>query len=77
MTVAQLIEKLQKLPGDLIVVLQEDSEGNGYDTLHRVESEGIAWDESDRNPYDREDFDEDEWQEFLQNGAQPCVILAP
>lgn len=35
MTVSDLIEELQKLPGDLPLVMSQDSEGNEYRTMRK------------------------------------------
>jgi hypothetical protein len=37
MTVSELIEHLQELPGDARVLLQKDSEGNGYKQTYGAE----------------------------------------
>jgi len=41
MTVAELIEQLQKLPPESQVILQKDGEGNGYSPLSEVDGNGI------------------------------------
>lgn len=82
---SELIELLQKLPPDLEVVLQKDSEGNGYKFAGGAE---VAL----REPSDREyriDFvydldwsakdagmDEDEWEEAKET-YQKILIIYP
>ena len=41
MTVQELIKELQELPGDLEVICQKDSEGNGYSPLAGVDADVI------------------------------------
>ena len=47
MTVEQLIQLLQSFDPTAQVILQRDSEGNGYSPLHGAEGNG-AWDEKNR-----------------------------
>lgn len=61
-----------------IVVLQKDSEGNGY-----LECRGIDWSDVYFSPEDNEvtgpDFvEDDEWEDIInESNFQPCIILYP
>ncbi len=74
-TVSELIAQLSELPGDSIVILQKDSEGNGYspcvgaDTAMYVPES--TWSGEVLN---QEDYEED--QESYED-AIPCVVLWP
>ncbi len=41
MTVAELIEQLKTMPPDVLVIVQADSEGNGYIPLASVDGDAI------------------------------------
>jgi len=41
MNVKELKESIKNLPDDMEVILQKDSEGNGYSPLYRVDPEAI------------------------------------
>ena len=47
MTVEELIAELSRLDPQALVILQRDSEGNGYSPLHGAEGNG-AWDKKNR-----------------------------
>lgn len=67
MTVANLRAALANLPDDLPVVLSQDPEGNGFDTLFQVEP-ARWW------PDDQELVDVDEDGE---EAGVACVVLWP
>lgn len=82
---SELIELLQKLPPDLEVVLQEDSEGNGYKFVDGVE---IALREPCGEYEHHIDFvydpiwsaedagmDEDEWEEAKETYQKVLIIF--
>lgn len=84
MKVSELIAELQKMPQDAEVILQKDSEGNGYTPLLGADDEciyvpddntwsGIVYDTKWTS--EDADMDSDEWQKIL---AKPrCVVLFP
>ena len=41
MTVKELKEAIENLPDDMEVVLQKDSEGNGYSSLYGADSDAV------------------------------------
>lgn len=84
MTVAELIAELSKFPQDLQVILQADSEGNGYSPLSGVYSNGIY---KAANSYSGYIFDSnwtaynagmdaEEWDEFKKTNPK-CCLLCP
>lgn len=83
MKVKELIEELKLLDPESEVILQKDSEGNGYSPLEGVDGDAVYIPEntwsgdvySTNWSADDADMEEDEWQEIL---AKPrCVILHP
>jgi hypothetical protein len=84
MKVAELIAELQQLPPDADVILQKDSEGNGYSPLSVVDGSAIYVADSTYSgdvystEWTAEDacMSESEWEDF-KNSNQRCVILAP
>lgn len=82
MTVAELILELQKLDQSRIVILQKDSEGNGYSPLAGVD-DNAAYDEINGYSGDvgilqltpelrKQGFTDED----MSSGA-PCVVLYP
>ncbi len=69
MKVKELIEILQKCNPELDVVLQKDSEGNGYDKMH-------SW-EADLMYRDGEVYDKEYCDEYDIPLRPNCVVLAP
>jgi hypothetical protein len=67
MTVAELIAKLSALPEDSLVVMSEDSEGNGFSPLAELGADNYAADTSSSGELTD---DEDE-------GVVPAVVLWP
>lgn len=43
MTVAELIDELTKFPPDMVVIMQTDSEGNGYSKLEGVDGRNLVF----------------------------------
>lgn len=85
MTVSELIEELKKLPPDSQVILQRDSEGNGYSPLYAVDGNAIYRPEttwsgevfSTNWTFCDADFDSQaEWDSFKASN-QRCCVLAP
>lgn len=83
MTVKELIEELRTMPQDAQVILQKDSEGNGYSPLAVVDGDAVyiadttySGDVYDCNWTAEEALmPEPAWAAML---AQPrCVVLAP
>ena len=83
MRVAELVELLQKLPRTADVILQKDSEGNGYSPLSSVDGNAVYLPESTwhgevlSTDWSAEDagMSEDEWAKLK---CQPrCVVLCP
>ena len=69
MTVGELIEALEKMDHGAIVIMQEDSEGNGFSPLSEVEA-GYY---DAQTTWSGEVYDTDE--PTLED--QPCVVLSP
>ena len=84
MTVRELQELIADLPPDMEVILQKDSEGNGYSPLSSVDPESIyaaestwhgevydaRWSAYDAGMEDRE------WEQFKAEHPR-CLVLAP
>lgn len=75
MKVKDLLEKLNTLDPEMDIIIQKDSEGNGYSPLAGADPDGIYIAEATwyGGVYDSNwsaedaDMDEDEWEELLQN----------
>jgi len=80
MTVTELIELLKELPGDSILVMQADSEGNGYSPMSGAEAAFYEPDSTWSGQVIDEDYleghDPDEIAERLA-AAEPCVVVWP
>lgn len=84
MIVKELIELLQTMPEDSIVIMQKDSEGNGYSPLSSVDAETIYKAETTwyGEVYSTEwtanevGMEEEAWKKFKQKTPK-CVVLAP
>lgn len=76
MTVAELIAELQELPQDLIVIVQKDSEGNGYSPLAGSDHECVYVPDStwSGEVYSNEDYAD---KGYAYSDAVPCVVLFP
>lgn len=84
MTVGDLKKFIQDLPDDMQVILQKDSEGNGYSPLDDMDADSIyEW----RTPWSGDvwrtkwsasdaDITEAEWAEFKTKYPR-CLVLAP
>ena len=80
MNVKELKELLESLPDDMEVILQKDSEGNGYDSLRGGDSDCVyeidkfgdqyVWD-MEWSAYDA-GMEEDEWEEVKN---KPRVLI--
>ena len=84
MLVKELIEILQSMPQDSIVILQKDSEGNGYSPLYDVDSDAIYVKETDwygevkstQWTADEAGMEEKMWT--IEKVISPaCVVLSP
>lgn len=83
MKVKELIEELKNLPDDMEIILQKDSEGNGYSPLEGVDSDCIYVKDSDwsGNVYSTgftagdNCMEEEDW-ERLKSGPR-CLVLFP
>ena len=75
-TVAQLIKQLSKLDPKAVVILQRDSEGNGFSPLVGAEAAKYRaenkWSGEVPHPDDLEDMDEED-----KKGLVDCVVLWP
>jgi len=84
MKVAELIQELQKLDQTKIVILQKDTEGNGFSPLEAVDEYSVY--DADSNwegevystdwTADEAAMDEDEWEAFKKE-TPGCVVLFP
>jgi len=83
MKVKELIEKLLKLDGDTDIILQKDSEGNGYSPLDGVDSNAVYIKNSDYSgdiyslqwTHDDACMSFEEWNELKKQ--KKCVVLYP
>lgn len=83
MTVGELIEELKKLPEKSNVIIQKDSEGNGYSPLYGLDSNCIYVAETqwsgevyDSNwTHEDADMTKKEWDEILKKPR--VVVLFP
>ena len=74
MKVRELIEELQAVDPDMLVVLQEDAEGNGYSPLAGAEpAYYVATSTWSGDVYGQEDIDSGE----APDGGQTALILWP
>jgi len=83
MTVKELKEELEGLDDDMEIIIQKDSEGNGYSPLYGVDADGIyipettwcgeCWDAT--WSADDADMEEDEWEELKKKDRS--LILYP
>lgn len=85
MNVKELIEILSEFDPDAEVILQKDSEGNGYSPLSGADHDAVyvadansTWSgtvyDTRWSAYDA-DMDEDEWEKLLKQ--KRCVVLVP
>lgn len=88
MKVSELKEQLKNLPDDMEVILQKDSEGNGYSPLYGIDPTGIyredetgwggeVYDDSwtaDEAGFGDEPEDEEEWEE-LKKGPRWLILF--
>lgn len=82
MLVSELIEKLNTLPQNLLVIIQEDPEGNGYlgaSGADLVWGHDTGWTVEDvRNFADcGETCDEDEWDDCECEDLDQFVVIWP
>jgi hypothetical protein len=85
MKVRELIAELIKLPGESEVILQKDSEGNGYSPLYCVDGDAIYMAENSYSGevYSTEEewdadwssMEKEDWNEMMSGPR--CVVLAP
>lgn len=81
--VEDLIKELQKLDPKSIVILQKDSEGNGYSPLSGIDGNAVyvpdnTWSGTAfSRDYSAEDYDwdQDEYDELMSNPS--CCVLVP
>lgn len=83
MTIKELIDQLSLMEQNLLVVLQEDPEGNGYRQLKGIDSEcvkssGEFYFDVYSLSYSASDncMEEGEWEDLKKNG-QRVVVLYP
>ena len=82
MNVLELINLLNDLPPELEVILQKDSEGNGYSPLEGVDGECIYIKDSTWSgdiysldwSADDADMDEKEWKKFKKDNKKVVVL---
>ena len=83
MNVKELKEALENLPDDMEIILQKDSEGNGYSPLSGADDECIyvsheAWYGNvyaTTNSADDNCMGDDEWEELKKKPR--CLVLHP
>ncbi len=83
MKIRELIMLLEEMDMESEVILQKDSEGNGYSPLAGVDNDTVYVPESTwsgevySTDWTAEDagMDDDEWEEFLSKPR--CVVLYP
>jgi len=81
MRVKDLIEALSKLDPELLVVLAQDEEGNGYDKLGDIDDNFVFNDDHEaRLHHLTPELEEHGWTESdVDNGPEfiRCVVLGP
>ena len=85
MTVAELIEELNKLPPTLPIIIQKDSEGNSYSPLYGVDENGVYQPNSPwsgdviytTQSWEEAGFDSKEDMEYFISENTPCCVLYP
>ena len=83
MTIGKLKKRIKDLPDDLEVILQKDSEGNGYENASGVDSDcivvGDGWDiqvyDTTWSYSDAGFDDEEDWEEFKKEGKRVALIF--
>ena len=74
MTANQLIKVLEKLPGDTVIMMSSDEEGNSFSTLYEISIELFV---PNPNNYDLGDFVELKKGKKSPKGAETVVVLWP
>jgi len=85
MKVSELIEQLQKLNPDALVVLQKDSEGNGYSPLAGAEGAIYIAESSYSGDVLTPSWsaeaagidNEKEWESIKKDPSKQCVVFWP
>ena len=85
MKIKELIKLLQKENPESLVILQKDSEGNGYSPLYGINGDGIYIKENSYSGivYDSRwneeeaDMEKDEWEKLKDDKNNHCVVLFP
>jgi hypothetical protein len=83
MTVKELKEKLTNMPDDMQVILQKDSEGNGYSPLAGADNDAVYVPENSYSgevysmkwTADEADMSENEWEKIRKKPR--ALILYP
>jgi hypothetical protein len=77
MTVKELKEQIANLPDNMELVLQIDSEGNGYHPVRGIDPDGIMTDDGECYDAswtaDEACMEEDEWEEFKKKSRVGVV----
>ena len=84
MKVKDLISELQNVDPEIEVIMQKDSEGNGFSPLSGIDPEAIYMPDStwSGTVYDSKwsasdaCFDDDEWEDFKSREPR-CLVLFP
>lgn len=77
MTVRELIERLKQEDPDRVVVLSQDAEGNGFDTLHTVEAMAYSDGEVGYQILTPEMKKQGYTEEDLMPDGTPALVLWP
>ena len=81
MIVKDLIEALSKLDPELLVVLAQDEEGNGYDKLGSIDDNSVINEDNEVHLHHlTPELEEQGWTERdVDNGPEftRCVVLGP
>lgn len=78
MNVRQLKELVNSIPSelnDIIVILQKDPEGNGYNPLRGIDFLQCFW--NDEDVISSNQYDSDEWEDLMSDEPEPCVVIYP
>lgn len=78
MKVKDVIEELKKCDPESECMLQEDSEGNGYEELRGIDNNSVRHDDDIYNlDYSAEDhcLEDEEWEEIKKR--KPCLVFYP
>lgn len=83
MNIKDLKEIIESLPDDMEIIIQKDSEGNGYSPLWTTDSECVYIEENNWSgevyslscTAEDHDMEDEEWETLKE--MQKCLVLVP